>query len=145
MNNTPSLFWCNWLKIVLIGVSLFSLILVVVPGLTVEFFNFIAYQGNNPEFLHDPKAIKFLKFVYAILGAVMLGWGLALYYIVKEPYRQGKKWAWFALFIPVSIWFVLDSFASLYYEFSQNAVFNSIFYLAFFIPLIATRTMLKND
>ena len=107
-------------------------------------FNWLAFQGTVPNSIEDPDVFKILSFVYGVLGATMLAWSVAFYYIVRGPFQESERWAWCALSLPISVWFVVDSAHSIASGIWANAVFNSGFYLAFAIPLFATIPTKKN-
>ena len=138
MNNGPAVLWCYWLKGTLIIMAVFSTATVVFPQLTHSLFDWIAFAGERPEVLSGPEAAGYLTFVYGVLGAVMLGWSALLYYIVRGPFQRGERWAWYAIAVPVTLWFVVDSVHSVVTGYWPNALFNGGFYVAFGIPLIAT-------
>jgi len=143
MRNGPDKFWCTWLTLVIIGVALFSLMLLVFPGLTHEFFDWIAFLGNRPNALNVPEVVDYLSFVYGVIGAVMLGWSLVFLYIVRKPFQAGELWSWYALAVPVTIWFIADSLHSVVSGFWPNAIFNTGFFILFGIPLLATYKKFK--
>ncbi|MBL4787740.1 MAG: hypothetical protein JKY60_01355 [Kordiimonadaceae bacterium] len=145
MQNGPSKFWCNWLTFVIIGIALFSMMLLVLPGVTHEFFNWIAFFGHQPSALNAPEVVGYLSFVYGIIGAVMLGWSLVFLYVVRKPFQAGERWAWYALAVPFTVWFIADSLHSVVSGFWPNAVFNMGFFVLFGIPLLATYTKFKVD
>ena len=138
MNTEPKKIWCNWLTVVIIGIALFGVVLVIFPRLTHGLFNWIAFLGDRPKPLGDPEVVGYLSFVYGVLGAVMLGWSAAFYYIVRGPFRAGESWSWYALAVPITVWFVADSAHSMVSGFWPNAVFNAGFFMAFSVPLVAT-------
>ncbi len=140
MNSEPNKIWCNWLTVVIIGIALFGVVLVIFPGLTHELFNWIAFLGDRPKLLGDPEVVGYLSFVYGVLGAVMLGWSAVFYYIVRGPFRAGESWSWYALAVPITVWFGVDSVHSVVSGFWPNAVFNAGFFIAFGVPLVATFT-----
>jgi len=138
LQSQPNKFWSTWLLIVIVGVAIFSLSLIILPGFTHDLFNWIAYSEDNKNPIVDSESLKYLSFVYGILGAIMLGWSAVFFYIVSIPFIAGERWSWFALAVPITIWFVFDSTHSIISGFWPNAMFNIGFYAVFAIPLIAT-------
>lgn len=130
--------WSTWLEVVLVGVALFSIILIVAPDITTTFFNLLVFSGSPPDVLMEPEVVAYLQFVYGLMGAVMLGWCVSLYYLVHVPFRDGERWAWTALATSITVWFCIDSVHSILAGFWQNALFNVVFFVAFAIPLATT-------
>ena len=74
-----------------------------------------------------------------ILGAVIVGWMATIGAIVVVPLRHGEPWAWWAIVMSVSIWFVLDTALSLVLGFVGHALFNVAFALGLARPLTAIK------
>lgn len=83
---------------------------------------------------------SYLRLVYGILGAVILGWMLTVGGIVVGPLRRRERWAWSTVASSIAAWFVLDTGLSLALGYVGHAVFNLVFVLAFAVPLVAIRT-----
>jgi hypothetical protein len=116
----------------------FSLGMVLAPGLLHQFFNSVLFATAQVPTDFDPAANAYIFFVYGILGAVMIGWMVALLFILLSGFRCKQRWAWYAIATSIVIWFAIDSSMSLVTGFWQNAAFNLVFLLAFSIPLVAT-------
>jgi hypothetical protein len=43
-----------------------------------------------------------------VLGAVMIGWMVLLWSVVRGPFAKGERWASNAVTASVATWFVLD-------------------------------------
>jgi len=140
VNSVPKKMWCDWLSAAIIGVALFSLVLVGFPSLTQELFDWIAFLDNPPTPVKDPEVVKYLSFVYGVLGAVMLGWSVVLFYVVQGPFRAGEKWSWYAIAGSITVWFVVDSVHSVASGYWPNAVFNIGAFIAFGVPLVVSFT-----
>lgn len=74
-----------------------------------------------------------------VTGAVMMGWGFAMLYVVNYPLRKKELWAWRSMFYPVLAWYILDSGISAYYGVLINVVINTIFFLQIMAPLLFLR------
>lgn len=131
--------WFRCLLVGLWGLVLFSLGMIFWPEGTHLLFDIIAFKGSPPPSLLEPEVRNYLGFVYGVMGAIMLGWAGTLLYITKGPLRQGKKWAWYAIAVPLSIWFIADTTHSLVSGFWQNAFFNLAFYIFLGVPLLFLR------
>ena len=136
--NYHLLFWWRWLLVVTIGVLVFGISLVVLPGPTQQLFNLLIFSSTqgNPAF--DEAAIAYVTFICAVLGSTMFGWAIALLYALFGPFRRGQAEGWRMVAVSLVAWFIPDTAFSLWSGFWQNAVLNVAFAVAFAIPLAAT-------
>jgi hypothetical protein len=117
--------------------------LVAASGFVV-LFGFVLLFFGDDLFLDPPldalasEDRAFQSWVYGVLGAVMVGWGILLLYVAYVPFRRGERWAWHSLFLALVVWYVLDTGASLYHGVYLNAAFNTGFLVIFGIPLLAS-------
>jgi hypothetical protein len=122
--------WCG-------AVGLFGIILVgggfeVTSGPVRILFDFLNAPGEldlNP----------YMRFSLAILGAVTIGWSLALMAVIQatnQLEKQVSKSIWIGITASIVIWYVIDSTLSIATGFWLNAVSNTIFSAAFLIPVI---------
>lgn len=137
MSPVPA-FWWRWLVVATIGLLLFSLTLMFLPEVTHRLFNLMIFGSarGNPAF--GTQAVGYLSFVYAVLGAVMFGWGVMVLLALFGPFRAGEPQAWRLVAWPLAAWFVPDTAISLASGYWQNAVLNLAFAAAFAVPLAAT-------
>jgi hypothetical protein len=133
-------FWQRWLFV-------FSLI-VVVFGLGMATLNrtplFAIFDSQvNPLFWESdplPAGVnEFLGWVYGVLGATMAGWGVFLAFIACYPFRNRERWAWYALLLGLSLWYLTDTAISLYFGVVFNALFNTAIFILAMLPLFFTR------
>lgn len=136
MSKSINLLWWRWLLVVTAGTLVFGLALMVLPQVMLPFFNILFF--GSPDNPFDAAATRYITFTYGVLGAVMVGWAIALLYIVLKPFRRGEREAWNALAWSIGIWYLIDSVFSLYSGFGANALFNTAFLVLFAIPLAAT-------
>ncbi|MBN1452834.1 MAG: hypothetical protein JW963_17585 [Anaerolineales bacterium] len=134
------LFWQRWLFV-------FSLI-VTVFGMGMALLNrtslFAVFDGQvDPVFWGAsplPAGVdRFQGWIYGVLGATMAGWGVFLAFIAQVPFRNRERWAWNALLLGLSLWYVTDTAISLYFGVIFNAVFNTAFFILALLPLLFTR------
>jgi hypothetical protein len=78
---------------------------------------------------------EYVQLLYGILGAVIVGWMVTIAAIVVGPLRRREPWAWWAIVMSVTIWFVLDTGLSLVLGFVGHALFNVAFAIGLAIPL----------
>lgn len=138
MNINIHRFWWFWLLAAVSGVILFGLALIFLPAQMEQFFNWMLFASQTAVPIQDPAAVAYVRFVYGVLGAVMVGWGVSMLWVLIGPYGRGERAGWLALATPLAFWFVLDSSLSVAQGFWQNAVLNSIFAALFALPLAAT-------
>jgi hypothetical protein len=134
------LFWQRWL-------FAFSL-LVILFGLGMALLNrtalFTIFDTQvNPAFWEGnalpPGTSEFQGWAYGMLGATMAGWGVFLAFLVRYPFRQRERWAWNALALGLSLWYVTDTSISLFFGVAFNAIFNTIIFILPALPLFFTR------
>lgn len=130
--------WWYWLVVVTCGVTIFSISLIILPDFMQLFFNAMFFSLSQAHTTFGEVAYSYIKFLYGVLGAVMIGWSVTLLFIIARPFRRGQREAWYAITASVLVWFMLDSSLSISAGFWQNAVFNAIFLVLFIIPLAAT-------
>lgn len=82
---------------------------------------------------------KYLRLIYAVLGAVIVGWMLTIVGIVLGPLRRRERWAWNTVAISAGGWFVLDTGVSVLLGFVGHALFNVAFAAALAAPLAAIK------
>lgn len=82
--------------------------------------------------------VHYHRFIHAIAGATIAGWGVALAFIAHYPFRNRERWAWWAIAAAVMSWFTLDTTFSLYFGVWPNAIFNLGAFIALATPLAFT-------
>ena len=137
--NTQITFWWRCLVAASIGVVLFGLILVLFPTLTLQGFSMLVYANVEQLGQNTPAAVSYIKLVHAVLGAVMVGWGSAILYVLFCTFRENLGIGWKTITGSVLAWFIPDTAYSLLSGFWQNAVLNVVFLIMFSIPLLALR------
>lgn len=143
MLNSWFRFWWYWLIIVTCGVIIFSLSLIFTPDFMQKLFDAMFSATIPAHNTFDDAAYYYIKFLYGLLGAVMIGWSMALLYILFKPFFRGETEGWLAMTASILVWFTVDSSFSLSMGFWQNAVLNAIFLVFFAIPLAATYQSFK--
>jgi hypothetical protein len=139
----PSI-WDRVLLIVVAAVAVYAFLLVVAGlwlGDTVfDLLGFGPEHGNVESAQRD-----YIRLLYGVLGAVIVGWMATIAAIVVEPLRRREPWAWSAIVISVTIWFVLDTGLSLVLGFIGHALFNVAFAIGLAVPLAAIRADLQEN
>lgn len=122
----------RWLEVVIVLVMAYSLVLVLAGDLALRLFDFL---GFGPGAASDA-FLDYLRLPFAVLGAVMFGWMVLLFAVVRGPLRRGEPWAWNAVVLSLATWFALDTGMSFALGFPAHALFNVAFAVALAIPLI---------
>jgi hypothetical protein len=131
-------FWRCWLIILSSIIILFGLFLVLFSN-TKLFTPFnILINGSFPvnEGLNVPN--RLLIWLYAILGATMIGWGIFILYLLQNAFALKERWTWYAISVGMLAWFIPDTFMSYFCGAYFNVILNSFLFLAFLMPLIFT-------
>jgi hypothetical protein len=140
-STTIPTIWYRWLVAVCTITTIFALLLVVAPGLFHSTLGEITYNSffDNNEYAHLSDAeLSYQDWMLGVLGATMIGWMLAISWLLFGPFRRGEQWSWNAITAAIVVWYILDTGTSLAHGVVFNAFFNSGFLFMFGIPLVAT-------
>ena len=143
--NSNQLFCWRLLIAATAGLMVFGLILVVMPGFTLQGFSLLVYASTAHLNTFGPEAVAYISLVHAVLGSVMFGWGAVLMFLALGPVRRGSKDAWWMFVVSLVAWFIPDTAYSLLSGFWQNAVLNAGFVLLFAIPLTGLRSYVTHE
>jgi hypothetical protein len=135
---TPRTLWDDLLKLATVIVGVTGLFFVGFGPATQELFKRLIY-GTAPDPVVGVEALTYVRFVYGVLGAVMFGWALALWFIITGPFRERQRWAWNAVVASMMGWFVVDTTLSLLSGYGENAILNLAFAVMFAVPLYLAR------
>ena len=134
--------WDRLLLLVVVAVALYAIGLVVAGlwlGDTV--FNALGFGPEDGNVVDIQR--EYVRLVYGILGAVIVGWMTTIGFVVFGPLRRRENWAWWAVVASVLIWFVLDTGLSLLLGFVGHALFNLAFAVGLAVPLSALKSDLN--
>ncbi|RXK88478.1 hypothetical protein EST62_02935 [Chlorobaculum sp. 24CR] len=113
---------------------------IMLIGIAREFLSLIFYFAPGRFQVRYPADVNaYIMFAYGVLGALMQGWGVGMFMIVRGPFRRRESGGWALLAVPMLIWFVADTGFSLCTGFWQNGILNAVLLLLLAIPLAATR------
>jgi len=130
-------FWLTWLRVATLGVIAFGLFLVVAPALSRQGFSLMVYSSADRIGGFGSAAADYIELVHAVMGAVMVGWGVALLLVLRGPMQRDVREGALIYAVSLGCWFVPDTIFSLASGFWQNAVLNLSFAILFAIPLLA--------
>jgi hypothetical protein len=136
-------FWFRWLQGVTAGTILCGLALAALPELTRQGFSLLVYGKAGALAAFGPGVQPYLTLAHGVMGSVMVGWGLALWLTLHGPFHRGERHGWDLFVISLVGWFVPDTTVSLWTGLWPNAVLNTVFGLAFALPLVATRSCFR--
>ena len=131
-------FWCVWLIVVTCATIVAGLAMVVIPNTTQRAFDGLYLSSPGGISAFGSAAAPYIKFVSAVLGAVMAGWAAAILYALLALFRYGRPEGWRLIVVSLAVWFVPDTTYSLVSGFRQNAVLSVAALLLFAVPLAAT-------
>ena len=81
----------------------------------------------------------FKTFIYGVLGAAMVGWGILFAFIAYNPFRKKEKWAWNCLMIGFVVWFIFGEYVSIRAGVYANVVGDIVFFGLVMVPLFFTK------
>lgn len=132
------LFWWRWLLVAALTTGFFGLSMVLLPDTLQVFFNLLVFGNTWLPAEFGAQAGGYIGFVYGVLGAVLAGWALMIVLALLGPFRRGEKEGWVMVALPLALWFAVDTTWSLATGYWQNAALNTVFGLAYAVPLAAT-------
>jgi hypothetical protein len=132
------MIWRGWLLAVACGVIALSLLLLLAPSAGGFLFDAIYLATLTPQADYSPSAMAYIQFVNGVLGAVMIGWMVAIVLLVQGPFRRGERFGWDAIAASVAVWFAVDTSFSLVHGVLGNVALNLLMAAGFAVPLAAT-------
>lgn len=121
------------------GVVIFGLLLVLAPALTRQGFSLLVYASADRIDAFGTEQVRYLSLVHAVIGSVMVGWGVALFLVTKLLFSHESRLGWNLIAGSVAAWFLPDTTYSLLSGYWQNATLNAFFLALYAIPLWAIR------
>jgi len=135
-------FWQKWLLVSGIIISIFGISMVL--NINSEGFN----SHINPVFWGNEtpniQVKDFQQWIYGVLGATMVGWGIFIAFIAAFPFKKREKWSRNCITIGILSWYILDTFISLKANVKFNAIGNTILAIIILMPIFFTFTKFKN-
>jgi hypothetical protein len=137
-------FWQTWLFCASIVIAVFGLAMALFSNTPL-----FAWMNNqiDPVFwsasVTDTTALMFRSWIYGVLGATVLGWGVTLAFIASYPFKKKERWSWQAIACGTASWYVLDTSFSVYFGVYFNAALNTVLLLSIALPLIMTHKEFK--
>lgn len=124
-------------------------ILTVFVGLLVAFagdsiFFDIHNQYTKEVFLDgaefSPEVLSLKKWLFGIIGGTIVGFHLLMIMISENAFKRKEPWAYWAMWMGLLSWFVIDSSISIYFGAIHNVLLiNMVALILIGLPLIMTR------
>lgn len=129
-------FWRTWLWGWCWAVALFGVLLMGAAFEAAAGPVRLVFGAINPgaPFELDAQA----RFTLALLGAVTLGWALTFVAAISAAHQigAGAGRVWRLITLSVVTWYVVDSALSIATGYALNAVPNTVFLIAFLLPVL---------
>lgn len=122
-----------------LGTALFGASLVLLPGLARQGFSLLMYGASGRIDGFGADAVAYVALLHGVLGAVMLGWALALLALLRRRWRAPAAGAWRIVALSVGSWFVVDTLFSASVGAWPNVALNSAFGALFAAGLALAR------
>ena len=131
-------FWQRWLIVLADAVILCGLAMVFLGGTAlwapIDNPTLAGFFGTAA----PAEALSYHRFLFALNGAVTVGWGVLLAFVAWVPLARGERWAWWAIAVSATAWFLLDTGVALAFGAWAYVVFNVAVIVALDIALLAT-------
>ena len=131
-----SQFWKNWLDVWYYLVVIFGALLAGAAFPQTDAPVHMLFVNLNPNV-----AVAFddtERFAIGLMGAVTIGWGLILFYLIRAAHKYGPT-LWQNITIIAAVWYVIDGYISYITGFGLNIVSNTILMAGLFIPIYVGR------
>ncbi|GAC1422683.1 MAG: hypothetical protein NVSMB64_30990 [Candidatus Velthaea sp.] len=128
--------WC--LAIVGVGAVLAGAALPATDGCARFYFQLVSGFGT-PAANFDPPA---MRLAVAVLGAVLVGWGLTMLGLVCA--HDGPAQPWRSLTAAIAVWFTIDSALSIASGYPLNAAANVLYLATYVAPVIGSGVLLND-
>ncbi|MBC8998621.1 hypothetical protein IAI51_18985 [Pseudomonas sp. N40(2020)] len=132
-------FWFRWLQIACVAVQAFGAFMILSQAGTRAFFGALLMRDTSAISRFQEPAVNYIDLLHVVLGAVLVGWGVALFLMVRYFYKLQPLLVSRVVTVSILCWAVPDTAYSLWSGFWQNAVLNVVFIAVFFPPLLALR------
>jgi hypothetical protein len=116
---------------------LFGAALVLMPGLARAGFGLLIWGDAAAIESWPAPARWYATLLHGVLGAVMVGWGVALLVALRTQPGRSPYAGWWVAAASVAAWYLPDTTLSLLMGAWQNALLNTAFAACFAAPLAA--------
>lgn len=133
-----SAYWMTWLKlwcglVMGFGLLIMTTAFAATDGLAVSLIDLL--NGSDPIVMTEP-----LRFAFALMGVVSLGWGMTLLVTFRAVHLLGPQGrpVWRAITAVVVAWYLIDSSLSVATGFALNAASNTLLLVLYLVPMLRT-------
>ncbi len=134
------LFWQRLLMIAALGGVLFGLLLPFLSTIDVVAGSYNHHLSNA--FFHGADLSGEMKrynlWVWAMLGAVIMAWGITLFLLARYPFARREPWSWVAIASSLGAALVMDVGVSIYFGFYAEGILALGWFLPVAVPLAVT-------
>ena len=134
----PGARWYGWNHLLLGVISLVGLygvtMVIAAEQVTRNLFGPLGFGLDQAGDLTRSE-LDYVAFVFRVLGAVIVGWMVALAGLTAVPLRRREPWAWWTISASMVIWFLVDTGMSVAVGRHSHAAFNVVFLVAVAVPL----------
>lgn len=133
MQQEKTVFWLKTASILVVGFGIMILLAAypATSSLTLFYTDLIFWPLDGAQSISMPET----KILCAVLGGVMIGWGVLLWAISAKLYHREPDLARSMIFWSIGTWFITDSLGSIVAGVPLNAFLNIGFLVAFILPL----------
>jgi uncharacterized BrkB/YihY/UPF0761 family membrane protein len=133
-------FWRRWLLAVSAIIIVFGAVIALLSWSPLfSVFSGLVNGTFWPGTLPDASTQNYQLWVYGMLGATMVGWGIFFAYIILNPFAKKEKWSWDCITLGVATWFVIDTAISAYAGAYFNVAINLLLLVLVALPLAVTK------
>jgi multisubunit Na+/H+ antiporter MnhB subunit len=145
MTNQRFIFWQKWLT--------YANIMTIFVGLLCAFASnsifFELHNSYSKEVFFEtkeftPEVLNMKNWLFGIIGGTIVGFHTLMVLISEFAFKKKEKWSYWAMWMGMLSWFIIDSSISIYYGAIHNVILINIFVLIIIgLPLIATNKEFK--
>jgi len=134
-----TLFWQNWLRVaslilVAYGVMMALVMLPQMQGPMRWMIDLVLEPSAAAGSALSERAV----FITGIAGAMLMGWGVLIYFVATHGMKSGADWVGRAILTSLMVWFVVDNIVSYEVGAYLNIASNTAFALIIAVPFIAS-------
>ena len=130
----------KFLKLATAGTGLFGAVMVGAPDFTGKAFEAILFTSRGLDVPYSDNAQPHVKYLNALMGAVMIGWAGSMYgTLTSRAWMKKDMHAWKSIALPIAVWFVIDSLVSYSTGNEPNLAINVLFAALFAVPLFMVK------
>ncbi|WP_194778136.1 hypothetical protein [Pararhodonellum marinum] len=116
-------FWQKWLT--------WANVLTLTVGLLVAFAGnsliFGLHNSFSQEVFFDgepftEQTLKFKNWLFGIIGGTIVGFHVLMIFISENAFKNKEKWAYWAMWLGLCSWFLIDSLLSIYHGALYNVL-----------------------